>query len=218
MQASQTRILTTHAGSLPRPPQLIDLQTRLSRGELVPDDELAEEIEAATRQVLSAQAGVGIDIANNGEQARESFFTYVQHRMSGFAGKSARPGFADMTRYPGWLALKIPQYSTGVNLASAPQAQGPVSYVNTKPLEAELDLFQRLLVSFDFVETFVTAPSPGIIAAAMQDNFYGDLDAYIDALAVALGTEYQAIHAAGHVLQLDCPDLGKTYLFCERTR
>ena len=53
----------------------------------------------------------------------------------------------------------------------------------------------------------MTAPSPGIIAAAMEDTFYGDMDAYIEALAMALKTEYNAIHTAGHILQLDCPDL-----------
>jgi 5-methyltetrahydropteroyltriglutamate--homocysteine methyltransferase len=209
MQKSKERFLTTHAGSLPRTNELVALQVALSRGEAVDAARLEHEVLASTRTVIDKQRVVGIDIGNNGEQARESFFTYVQHRMSGFGGASERPAFQDMVRYPSWIELKIPGYQHGVNLAAAPQAQGEVRYVNREPLDRELAQFAELLdeASGPFAETFVTAPSPGIIAAAMQDTFYGDLDAYVDALGRALKTEYDAIHAAGHLLQLDCPDL-----------
>jgi len=209
VQRSESRFLTTHAGSLPRSAELVELQVQLSRGEPVEEERLEAAIEASTRVVVDAQLEAGIDIGNNGEQARESFFTYVQHRLSGFGGTSTRPAFQDMVRYPSWLRLKIPQYRGGVNLASAPQAQGKVAYVDRRPLERELAQFDAVLADSGrrFVESFLTAPSPGIIATAMQDTYYGDLDAYIDDLGAALKTEYDAIHAAGHVLQLDCPDL-----------
>ena len=209
MRTSETRFLTTHAGSLPRSDELVALQVAQSRGEAPDAAALAQAARASTEAVIGLQVAAGVDVGNNGEQPRESFFTYVQHRMSGFAGASQRPGFQDMVRYPSWLRLKLPDYAGGVNLASAPQAQGDVRYVNRGPLDAELAEFAELLdaAGAPFVETFVTAPSPGIIAAAMQDAHYGDLHAYIDALADALKTEYDAIHAAGHVLQLDCPDL-----------
>lgn len=209
MRTSTDRFLTTHAGSLPRSDALVALQVAASRGETVDREALAEAVTASTRTVIQRQVDAGIDIGNNGEQARESFFTYVQHRMSGFGGASQRPAFADMMRYPGWLRLKIPGYQHGVSLAAAPQAQGPVRYTDRGPLEAELGEFAELLGASGqpFVETFVTAPSPGIIAAAMQDVYYGDLNAYLDDLGAALKIEYDAIHGAGHVLQLDCPDL-----------
>jgi 5-methyltetrahydropteroyltriglutamate--homocysteine methyltransferase len=209
MRTSTDRFLTTHAGSLPRSDELVLLQVALSRGEDVDPTALQTAIADSTGRVIAQQAAAGIDIGNNGEQARESFFTYVQHRMSGFGGTSRRPPFQDMIRYPSWLRLKLPDYQSGVNLASAPQAIGAVRYVNRAPLDDELAEFAALLDSHGnpFVETFVTAPSPGIVAAAMEDVFYGDLDAYIEALGKALGTEYRAIHEAGHVLQLDCPDL-----------
>jgi len=221
MQTSSARFLTTHAGSLPRSETLTALQIAQSRGEAVDAAELAAAIAASTDTVIDKQIAAGIDIGNNGEQARESFFTYVQHRMSGFGGVSRRPAFQDMVRYPGWIRLKIPDYQRGVSLAAAPQAQSEVHYVNREPLDAELAEFAAALATRanPFVETFVTAPSPGIIAAAMEDTHYGDLDSYIEALGVALKTEYDAIHAAGHVLQLDCPDLAMerhTY-FADRT-
>ncbi|MEZ5561254.1 MAG: hypothetical protein R3E86_22275 [Pseudomonadales bacterium] len=209
MLRSESRFLTTHAGSLPRSDTLVRLQVRLSRGEAVDPAELAAAVRASTAAVIDRQRDVGIDIGNNGEQPRESFFTYVQHRMSGFAGTSNRPTFQDMVRYPSWLRLKMPGYQQGVNLTSAPQAQGAVTYVDRAPLDDELSGFAELLAARGqpFAETFFTAPSPGIIAAAMEDRYYGDLDRYIEALGAALRVEYQAIHDAGHVLQLDCPDL-----------
>lgn len=209
MQRSTNRFLTTHAGSLPRTDELVGLQVAQSRGEQVDESRLRAAIHSSTQTVIDRQLQAGVDIGNNGEQSRESFFTYVQHRMSGFGGVSTRPAFADMVRYPSWLRLKLPGYQHGVNLSRAPQAQAEVKYTNRGPLDDELAQFDTLLAgrSPTFVETFVTAPSPGIIAAAMQDVYYHDLDAYIDALGRALKTEYDAIHAAGHVLQLDCPDL-----------
>ena len=202
-------MLTTHAGSLPRSPELVDLQVKQFRGEAVAADALQHAIVESTREVMRRQAQCGVDIGNNGEHSRESFFTYVQHRMSGFGGTSNRPTFSDMQKYPEWIKLKFPSWQDAVSLTAAPQAQAAVEYTNPAPLQEELALFADLLKDLQqpFVETFVTAPSPGIIAAAMENTFYDDLDAYIDALADALATEYQAIVAAGHVLQLDCPDL-----------
>ena len=209
MLSTKDHFLTTHAGSLPRTKDLVELHVALSNGEEVDQNKLEDTIHASTESVIQNQIKSGINIGNNGEQARESFFTYVQHRMSGFGGASNRPPFQDMVDYPSWMELKLSGYLDGVSLVSAPQAQGKISYANKAPLEKEIDEFRDFLDKHNnpFVETFMTAPSPGIIAAAMEDTFYGDMDAYIEALAMALKTEYNAIHTAGHILQLDCPDL-----------
>lgn len=71
MLRSQDRILTTHAGSLPRPPALVDLHGRRSRNEPVDPAELRRQIEAATEASIAGQREAGIDIGNDGEQARE---------------------------------------------------------------------------------------------------------------------------------------------------
>ncbi len=99
MQRSQTRILTTHTGSLPRPPELVDLYVRKSRGEAV-DAQLAEAGHAAMLESVRRQRDAGIDIGNNGEQQREAFFLYVRTRMSGFGGTWNRPSRGDVDRYP----------------------------------------------------------------------------------------------------------------------
>jgi 5-methyltetrahydropteroyltriglutamate--homocysteine methyltransferase len=53
----------------------------------------------------------------------------------------------------------------------------------------------------------MSAASPGVIAMFMPNRYYPGEGAYLQALAEAMKTEYDAIHAAGIVLQLDCPDL-----------
>ncbi len=211
MKRSDKRILTTHAGSLLRPPILGEMFGRLSRHEPVDRAAMDRAILDATRHVVKLQAECGIDVGNNGEQARESFFTYVQHRMSGFGGQSDRPGFADMRAYPSFLEMILGQIRARVqvDLLHAPKAIGAVTYVDRGPLERECDDFAKVLAELKpgFTEAFMTAPSPGIIAAAMLNEHYRSLEEYVMALADALRVEYETIVARGFVLQIDAPDL-----------
>jgi 5-methyltetrahydropteroyltriglutamate--homocysteine methyltransferase len=211
MQHSTDRILTTHAGSLPRSKSLISLHAAKYAGKAVAKAELDQAVEEATRAIIAKQIETGLDIINNGELGRESFFTYVQHRMTGFGGSSTRPIMADLTRYPGSLERRRQAMNTTerVDLLQAPQAIGLVSYNNAAPIEQECRQLQHLLdeTAGGFSQAFVSAPSPGIIAAAMQNKYYDDLEIYIKALAEALRTEYAAIAAAGFILQIDAPDL-----------
>jgi 5-methyltetrahydropteroyltriglutamate--homocysteine methyltransferase len=210
MQRSETRILATHAGSLPRPKELVAMQVRLSRREPVDATALDELIERSTHRVIAAQLDAGIDVGNNGEQARESFFTYVQHRLSGFGGQSNRPIMKDIIYYPSFLELKLPDFSrTMVSLMNAPMAIGEVRYVNRSALEKECADFLRIAGEQGrrFTEAFMTAASPGIVASAMLNEYYPCYEEYVFAVADALKTEYEYIAARGLVLQIDCPDL-----------
>ena len=211
MKRSEKRILTTHAGSLLRPRALGQMFGRLSRHEAVDKAAMERAILEATRHVVERQAACGIDVANNGEQARESFFTYVQHRMSGFGGQSERPGFADMRAFPSFLELMLEQIRARVqvDLLHAPKAMGAVTYIDRRPLERECDDFAKVLGELKpaFAETFMTAPSPGIIAAAMLNEHYECLEDYVGALADALQVEYETIVERGFLLQIDAPDL-----------
>ena len=210
MQSSASRILTTHAGSLPRPAALVDMYVRLSRRERVDAAALAAAIEESTQRIVRQQLDAGIDVGNDGEQARESFFTYVQHRMSGFGGISGRQVMRDIIYYRTFLELKLPDFARPmVNLASAPKAIGEVRYVDRAPLEQECAQYRRILAAEPrrFAESFMTAASPGIVAAAMLNEHYPRYDDYVVAVADALRTEYEYIVSQGFVLQLDCPDL-----------
>ncbi|HYD09490.1 MAG TPA: hypothetical protein VEA78_05255 [Acidimicrobiales bacterium] len=209
------RILTTHAGSLPRPASLAALHGRRSRGEAVDADELRREVEAATADVIARQAACGIDIGNDGEQARESFFTYVQHRMTGFGGSSRRPMFRDLAEHPDYLELlRARSERIKVSLTSAAAAVGSVTYRDTSELDAEC----ALVADAPFARTFMTACSPGIVAAAMENQWYSSLEEYVRAVADALSVEYRAIVSRGLLLQIDAPDLAmeRHVLFADR--
>jgi 5-methyltetrahydropteroyltriglutamate--homocysteine methyltransferase len=212
---SESRILTTHAGSLPRPPALADMHGRRSRGEDVDPGELERAIEEATTAVIAAQVAAGIDIGNDGEQARESFVTYVQHRMTGFGGTSQRPLMRDLQEHPDFLELAVPRFQRiKVSLMAAPAAIADVRYRDTSELDAEC----ALVSSAPFAQTFMTACSPGIVASAMENRHYATQDAYVRAVAAALRTEYRAIVDRGLLLQIDAPDLAleRHTLFADR--
>lgn len=206
-----SRILTTHAGSLPRPPELIGLLTRLSRGGDVERAELDERAEAAVVSAVRAQSEVGIDIANDGEQGRESFFTHVRHRLSGFGpGAGAEPRrWWDVDDFPGFAAIRRAQRAgEQVSLVRPPEAIGPVAHAgDTAAVDAEIARLTRATSGAGFADAFLTAPSPGIVVAAMADRHYGDDRAYLTAVADALAVEYRRIVGAGLLLQIDAPDL-----------
>ena len=210
MLRSDTRILTTHAGSLPRPAPLVEMFARLSKREPVERSALSALVDESTQQVIERQLEVGIDVGNNGEQPRESFFTYVQHRMSGFGGESKRPIMRDIVEYPSFARMKLKDLSrTMVNLLAAPKAIGEVRYVDREPIEQECADFRRILGSLRarFAESFLTAASPGIIASAMLNEHYPSYGAYVGAVASGLRSEYEHIVSQGFVLQIDAPDL-----------
>ena len=211
MQRSTHRILTTHAGSLPRPRPLTALLAAKSAGQPVDEAALAAAVEQATEAVIAQQLACGIDVVNNGEVGRESFFTYLKHRMRGFSGTSQRPAMADLIRYPGYVEQLVRSLSTtaNVSLMTAPRATSDVEYLGHAPIEAECAQFSRLLAPHKgrYVEAFMSSPSPGIVAAAMENAFYASLDDYVRAVAAALRHEYEAIAKAGFVLQIDAPDL-----------
>lgn len=215
MLTSESRILTTHTGSLPRPAILAELHGQRSRGEPVDPDELRRAIDVATADVVVAQVEAGIDIGNDGEQARESFFTYVQHRMTGFGGTSRRPLMRDLLDHPDFMELALPRSRrVKVSLMAAPAAIADVAYRDTSELEAEC----ALVADAPFAETFMTACSPGIVVSAMENRHYASREDYVRAVAEALSTEYRAIVDGGLLLQIDAPDLAleRHTLFADR--
>ncbi len=213
MLHSEHRILTTHTGSLPRPAELTELYARRAAGEVVDEAAIDTAGKAATREVVRQQIKSGIDVGNNGEQQREAFFLYVRHRMSGFGGNWNRKPMADIARYPGfraWAAAQDAGRPSVSNRDGVPKAIGEVKYLDPALVEAECSEFRATLDEIGapgFAEPFMTAPSPGIIAAAMRNEFYDTEDAYLAALGRALQVEYEAIVRYGFLLQIDAPDL-----------
>jgi 5-methyltetrahydropteroyltriglutamate--homocysteine methyltransferase len=211
MRRSDARILTTHTGSLPRPAELTRLHIRRLRGESVDPQEFDRLGREALRAIVQKQEAAGVDIANNGEQAREGFFLHVRHRLSGFGGGWRRRTRADAERYPLFKRIMEEQLAAreAVSNMMPPKAIGAVRSLGNAAVAAECAEFKEALAETgaQFVEPFLTAPSPGIIAGAMKNEFYDSEDSYLAALGEALKGEYETIVKAGFLLQLDCPDL-----------
>jgi 5-methyltetrahydropteroyltriglutamate--homocysteine methyltransferase len=206
MLLSRDRILTTHVGSLPRSAILSDLLVRREAGETIDHARLAAEIDAAVAHVIERQAAAGIDIGNDGEQPRVGFQTYVPQRMSGFGGESRRPLNRELKEIPELVEMQRLRFPRRGRNLNAPAAIGEVCYLDTAPIEQEVGRLQALAAG-KFVEPFMTAPSPGIIATTLINQHYDSDGAYLAALAREMRKEYLAIHRGGLVLQIDAPDL-----------
>ena len=211
MQWSTDRILTTHTGSLPRPPELTRLYVRRTRGEAIDNAELDRLGKTALTDIIDKQAASGVDIGNNGEQQREAFFLYVRRRMTGFGSSWTRWPRGDVERYPLLKAQMREMLANreALNNMDPPKTIGEIKYIDPDAVEAECRDFRAALDAKpgSFVEPFLTAPSPGIIVGAMKNEYYDTEANYLAAVGAALKVEYDAIIRNGFLLQLDCPDL-----------
>lgn len=200
-------ILTTHTGSLPRPPELAELMVARETGtaEATALERLPALVREATAAVLRRQGETGIDVGSDGEQAKIGYATYVKERMSGFDGEAGPLTLADLEDYP-----EITEQALTGLVTSTPSCTGPVRYTGAADLAAELDELRAAVddvASTGPAEVVIPAASPGVIAIYLADQHYGSHEAYLTALAEAMRTEYEAIVEAGFLLQIDCPDL-----------
>jgi 5-methyltetrahydropteroyltriglutamate--homocysteine methyltransferase len=206
MLLSRDRILTTHVGSLPRSSVLNDLLVRREAGETIDQSQLDAEIEQGVVNVIERQSAAGIDVGNDGEQSRVGFQTYVPQRMTGFGGESQRPLNRELKEIPELVEMQRLRFPRRGRNRNAPAAIGEVRYLDTGPIEREVARIKKLSAG-KFRETFMTAPSPGIVATTLINQHYDSDAAYLSALAREMHKEYQAIHRGGLLLQIDAPDL-----------
>jgi 5-methyltetrahydropteroyltriglutamate--homocysteine methyltransferase len=212
MQHSTSRILTTHTGSLPRPRELTRLYSLRAAGAPADKAEIARAGRDAVHRIVDKQREAGIDVGNNGEQQRDSFFLYLKERLSGLGGSWERPSRADVDRYPEFKRMWTEQHAARTQvsaLGGLPKAIGEVKYLDAQAIADECRHFQNVLAKTPgvFVEPFMSAPSPGIVAMAVRNEYYDTLDAYLAALGAALRIEYEEIVKHGFLLQIDAPDL-----------
>jgi 5-methyltetrahydropteroyltriglutamate--homocysteine methyltransferase len=207
---TEARILTTHAGSLPRPAALTELFTRRAQGEAVDEEALVAAGREAVAVVLAKQRAIGIDVVSNGEQQRESFVLYLRRRLSGIGGRGDRAPFADIESYPKFKeesARFLATRQAVSNVAHLPKCIGPINYLGKAELDAECATLKAAYAAPGAVASFFTAASPGILASIVKNEYYASLEAYIDAIAAALQIEYETIVGNGFNLQIDAPDL-----------
>ena len=204
MQRSTARILTTHTGSLPRPPTLVQL---LLEDQDKPGSNKAA-LEAAVRSavagVVQKQIECGLDIINDGEQGRTDYTVHVKDRLAGFDGPSAPPRGTGDEEFPELAAL-LKQFASPFQ--HRPACSGAIAWKDWPAVEADITRATLATADAGAREVFMTSPSPGQIARYLKNAYYPDDEAYLNALADTMKREYRAIVAAGFVLQLDCPDL-----------
>lgn len=215
------RILITQTGSLPRTSEL----TEALRGErqqgMHRSAAVREKAVAAVRSVVARQIETGIDIVGDGEQGRVGFQIYVPQRMTGFGGESERNPPSDLFAFPKFSEMLRARLGDGEATVDPPAAIGDVHYEGEQEAHEDAELLVSTLADLrdPSPEGFMTAPSPGIVAATFRNKHYDSYEDYVRKVAAELRKEYQVIIDAGLVLQIDAPDLAmeRTMYFTDRS-
>jgi 5-methyltetrahydropteroyltriglutamate--homocysteine methyltransferase len=205
MSRSTDRFLTTHAGSLPRPDDLIRMMYAKEEGVPVERAALAARVRAAVAEVVRKQAEAGVDLVNDGEMSKPSYATYVKDRLAGFDGTGNTFVYQDLTDFPN-LAKRV-FGDPGRSRRKTPACNGPIRVRDERAAEEDVDNLRAALAQVNAVGTFMSAASPGVVSLFFRNDYYPDQDTYLHAIAEAMRHEYEAIANAGIVLQIDCPDL-----------
>ncbi len=204
MPGAADRILTTHAGSLPRPAEVADMIWAQLDGQDVDQAELESRIEAAVRDVVAKQREAGVDIVSDGEMSKTGFSTYVNQRFSGFAGRSEFQA-DDVADFPN-LAMRLFNTPAMAHLVFS-NCVGPVELKDRDAVHRDVERFKRALNGTHTANAFMGAISPGQIAFNYPNQYYDSHEAYLGAVADELSYEYRAITEAGFKLQIDSPDM-----------
>jgi 5-methyltetrahydropteroyltriglutamate--homocysteine methyltransferase len=202
MKRSTDRILTTHTGSLPRPRDLTSMLEALDGGQAPDRAAFEARVRRAVADIVRQQVDVGVDVVNDGEQGKVGYSTYVRHRLTGFGGQSAVPSRADWSDFPE-AAARSERRST----ISRPACDGPIEWTDRTAVEKDVAALRAAVDAAPPTEAFMTAASPGVIAHFLPNRHYPSREAYLARLVDVMKEEYDAIHRAGFLLQVDCPDL-----------
>jgi 5-methyltetrahydropteroyltriglutamate--homocysteine methyltransferase len=202
MQRSTERLLTTHTGSLPRPEGVPLPGTDAAReGGTATDAQVSE----AVREMVGRQVEAGLDVVNDGEVSKPSYSTYVTQRLEGFEERAGEtrvlPESAEFPEYFARLSDQLQRAMTN------PNCVGPVKYRDHSRVQRDIANLKDAAKGQSASELFMTSASPGVIAQFLLNRYYKSHEEYLGALAEAMKEEYDAIHAAGILLQLDCPDM-----------
>lgn len=206
MKTSSDRILTTHVGSLPRSEAVTQGVFAIEAGDPIDLDAHRSEIARAVNDVVARQVAAGIDVVSDGEMSKLSYATYIKDRITGFEGDSPRRAPADLEAHPSFLERMAK--TGGTPTYKRPQCVGPIEVKDMAPCHEDIANLKAAVGTHQPVESFMNAASPGVIALFQPNVHYPDHRSYLFALADAMRAEYEAIVAAGIVLQLDSPDLG----------
>ncbi|HUD79049.1 MAG TPA: cobalamin-independent methionine synthase II family protein [Streptosporangiaceae bacterium] len=209
MRRSRDRILTTHTGSLPRPADLDQLIADREAGEKVDEAAFEKRVELAVADVVASQLAVGVSVISDGEAGKPGYSTYVKDRLTGFEGTGRPLTSVEGIEFPELTPTTV----SGAPLLrsmNVPACNGPIALRDTEAVHRDIDNLKASVQDAEPADVFMTAASPGVIATFLANDYYDTDEEYLYALADAMKPEYDAIAAAGLVLQVDCPDLAMT--------
>jgi 5-methyltetrahydropteroyltriglutamate--homocysteine methyltransferase len=210
VKLSTERILTTHAGSLTRPDDLLEMIEAKDAGKPYDEQAFAERVRREVAEVVRRQQEAGVDVVSDGEEGKSGFFAYIDERLSGFeyrkpdAPPPAGPRFADMADFPEYANTALPPMVR-------PVCVGPIEYTGHALLQADIDNLKAALAGVQVREAFLPAAAPGMVSAERPNEYYASREEMLYATAAALREEYKGIVDAGFLLQLDAPDIPMVY-------
>ena len=200
-----TKILTTHVGSLPRSKTLSEFLFAKDKGESFNLNEFDEVVSQNVHEIVKKQLDIGIDFISDGEMSKISYATYVKERINGFSGESERRAPADLDAFPEYKE-KIAK-SGGTPTYTRPCCTGELSLKKNSDLLIDINNFTSALKSNNHKNGFMNSASPGVINVFLPNKYYKNDDEYLEKLSSIMSDEYEKITSKNLYLQIDCPDL-----------
>jgi 5-methyltetrahydropteroyltriglutamate--homocysteine methyltransferase len=217
MQRSTDRILTTHAGSLPRPDDLLELLWARERGRPVDEPAFADRLRAAVADTVRRQARTGIDVPSDGEMGKASFLTYANERLAGFEPEAgAAPGSPfggsrEFASFPEFYQQQARGQDNPAASAVHYVCRGPIRYAGQAQVRRDCDNLKAAMAEAGLAEAFLPAIAPADVEFWNTNEYYATDEEFLYAIADALHEEYKAITDAGLLLQIDDPRLVTYY-------
>jgi 5-methyltetrahydropteroyltriglutamate--homocysteine methyltransferase len=216
MKRSTDRMLTTHVGSLVRPPGLVELMRAKENSQAYDPQALAARVRDAVREVVHKQVEARVDIISDGEYGKPSFSGYVNERLSGFERRPRDPNESPLLNWGRDRQLFREFYeeydrATGSASGYPVVCTGPITYQGQAAVQSDIATFKAALAEVSPEEAFIPAVAPGTIELQRRNTYYPTDEAYLFAIAEAMREEYRAIVDAGFILQLDDPRVVTQY-------
>jgi 5-methyltetrahydropteroyltriglutamate--homocysteine methyltransferase len=205
MKLSTDRILTTHVGSLPRTQEVVDFLMAKEQGQPYVSAEFDGAMARAVDDIVRRQVAIGLDAVSDGETSKIGYATYIKDRLTGFDGDHPRQIARDLQAFPEFRARMA--VFAGKQSFKRPACVGPIAVAERQSLQNDLRNLRAAVKAHAANDAFMNAASPGVVSAFQPNMYYPTHEAYVEAIAGAMREEYEAIVAAGFVLQVDCPDL-----------
>jgi 5-methyltetrahydropteroyltriglutamate--homocysteine methyltransferase len=219
MKRSINRILTTHAGRLDGPPELMQMTREIMSGRAFDQQELGSITRNGIAHVIRKQADSGIDVISDGEVTKFGFggLAYYGRRLSGLGSRPLKTGEAPIMAMQTNERLEFAEFYREMEFLPIPAERavcnGAVRYIGQEEIKRDIGLFRSTLAETGAnpEETFMCALAPGWLEHFFYNEYYSTDEEYLFALADAIKHEYKAIVDAGLILQIDDPALPDTY-------